>query len=64
MAGTLLGWDLMHEFSYFDFNDAADRTTGAVEDVETLRQALIDRLESVLLFLFPQGRTQASPQAI
>lgn len=56
MAGTLLGWDLMHEFSYFDFNDAADRTTGAVEDVETLRQALIDRLESVLLFLFPQGR--------
>ncbi|NBO82486.1 MAG: hypothetical protein EBU75_06545 [Betaproteobacteria bacterium] len=46
----------MHESSYFDFNDAADRTTGAVEDVETLRQALIDRLESVLLFLFPQGR--------
>ncbi len=56
MAGTLLGWGLMHESSYFDFNDAADRTTGTVEDVESLRHALIDRLESVLLFLFPQGR--------
>ena len=56
MAGTLLGWGLMQESSYFDFNDAADRITGTVEDVETLRHALIDRLESVLLFLFPQGR--------
>lgn len=46
----------MHEPSYFDFNDAADRVTGTTEDVEGLRHALIDRLESVLLFLFPQGR--------
>lgn len=46
----------MHESSYFDFNDAADRVTGTTEDVEGLRHALIDRLESVLLFLFPQGR--------
>ncbi len=46
----------MHESSYFDFNDAADRVTGPTEDVEGLRHALIDRLESVLLFLFPQGR--------
>lgn len=56
MAGTLLGWVLMHESSYFDFNDAADRVHGTTEDVEGLRHALIDRLESVLLFLFPQGR--------
>jgi len=56
MAGTLLGWVLMHESSYFDFNDAADRVPGTTEDVEGLRHALIDRLESVLLFLFPQGR--------
>jgi hypothetical protein len=56
MAGTLLGWVLMHESSYFDFNDAADRLPGTTEDFEGLRHALIDRLESVLLFLFPQGR--------
>lgn len=61
MAGTLLGWVLMHVpsdsiSSYFDFNDAADRVPGTTEDVEGLRHALIDRLESVLLFLFPQGR--------
>jgi putative DNA primase/helicase len=58
MAGTLLGWVLMHESSYFDFNDAADHFTGAIDDVEALRQALNDRLESVLLFLFPQGRVR------
>ncbi|NBU44338.1 MAG: hypothetical protein EBS37_09675 [Betaproteobacteria bacterium] len=46
----------MHESSYFDFNDAADRLPGTTEDIEGLRHALIDRLESVLLFLFPQGR--------
>ena len=49
----------MHGYSYFDFNDAADYAIGAVEDIEGLRQALIDRLESVLLFLFPQGRIRS-----
>ena len=46
----------MHESNYFDFNDAADGPTGTVDNVEGLRQALTDRLESVLLFLFPEGR--------
>ena len=46
----------MHESNYFDFNNAADGPTGTVDDVEGLRQALTDRLESVLLFLFPEGR--------
>ena len=46
----------MHGFSYFDFNDAADYAIGMADDAEGLRHTLIDRLESVLLFLFPQGR--------
>lgn len=46
----------MHESSYFDFNDAGDQAPGTTEDVEGLRHALTERLESALLFLFPQGR--------
>ena len=46
----------MHGLSYFDFNDAEDYAIGMADDVEVLRHGLIDRLESVLLFLFPQGR--------
>ncbi len=49
----------MHGSSYFDFNDAADYAIGMADDVEGLRHALIDRLESVLLFLFPQGRIRS-----
>ncbi len=48
----------MPESSYFDFNDAADRQWLALTDVDDLRSALNDRLESVLLFLFPQGRVR------
>jgi hypothetical protein len=49
----------MHESSYFDFNDADDQSTGTTEDVEGLRHALTERLESALLFLFPQGRIRS-----
>jgi len=48
----------MHEAAYFDFNDAADCLSAPINDVDALRAALIDRLESVLLFLFPQGRVR------
>lgn len=59
MAGPLLGWVLMHGHNYFDFNDAADGPAEPVDDVEELRRALVDRLEAVLLFLFPQGRRRS-----
>ncbi len=49
----------MHGLSYFDFNDAEDYAIGKADDVEVLRHALVDRLESVLLFLFPQGRIRS-----
>ena len=46
----------MHAPAYFDFNTADDHQATPVDDVDALRRSLIDRLESVLLFLFPQGR--------
>jgi putative DNA primase/helicase len=46
----------MHAPAYFDFNSADDHQATPVDDVDALRRSLIDRLESVLLFLFPQGR--------
>lgn len=49
----------MHELGYFDFNDAEDYAIGMADDVEVLRHALVNRLESVLLFLFPQGRIRS-----
>ena len=45
--------------SYFDFNDAAEPALGLGDDVDALRQAIIDRLESLLFFLFPQGRIRS-----
>ncbi len=42
---------------WLDFNDAQDQQhTHASSDTEALRRGLIDRLEAVLLYLFPQGR--------
>ncbi len=49
----------MHGLGYFDFNDAEDYAIGMADDVEVLRHALVNRLESVLLFLFPQGRIRS-----
>ena len=49
----------MPDHSYFNFNDAADPGQGTGDDVDTLRHALVDRLESVLFFLFPQGRVRS-----
>lgn len=40
---------------FFDFNDAANQHSMVDDDVQPLRAALLDRLESVLQFLFPQG---------
>jgi len=41
---------------WLDFNDAPDQQTHASSDAEALRRGLLDRLEAVLLYLFPQGR--------
>jgi len=46
----------MNAPAYFDFNTADDREVTTIDDVEALRHALTDRLESLLLFLFPLGR--------
>ena len=41
---------------WLDFNDAPDQQTHASSDTEALRRGLLDRLEAVLLYLFPHGR--------
>ena len=41
---------------WLDFNDAIDPREAQLNDTEALRAGLLDRLESVLLYLFPQGR--------
>ena len=41
---------------WLDFNDAIDPREAQPNDTEVLRAGLLDRLESVLLYLFPQGR--------
>ncbi|MHB1370071.1 MAG: AAA family ATPase [Pseudomonadaceae bacterium] len=41
---------------WLDFNDAIDPREVQLNDTEALRAGLLDRLESVLLYLFPQGR--------
>lgn len=41
---------------WLDFNDAIDPREAQLNDTEVLRAGLLDRLESVLLYLFPQGR--------
>ena len=46
----------MNAPAYFDFNTAEDREVTTIDDVDALRHALTDRLESLLLFLFPLGR--------
>ncbi len=41
---------------WLDFNDAIDPREPLANDTEQLRAGLLDRLEAVLLYLFPQGR--------
>jgi putative DNA primase/helicase len=55
VAGPLLEGGVMAVIPFFDFNDAANQHSMVDDDVQPLRAALLDRLESVLQFLFPQG---------
>jgi len=52
LAGPLLEGRLM----LLDFNNASDRQQTV--DVDTVRQGLSDRLESMLVYLFPNGTTK------
>ncbi|MFQ5510152.1 MAG: hypothetical protein ACE5FN_12590, partial [Leptospirillia bacterium] len=52
LAGPLLEGGLM----LLDFNDAPDRQQTI--DVDTVRRELSDRLESMLVYLFPNGTTK------
>jgi 5S rRNA maturation endonuclease (ribonuclease M5) len=45
---------------YFDFNDAADVSQVAHYDKDDLRARLLDRLEVVLVYLFPHGKRQGT----
>lgn len=44
---------------YFDFNDAPDRIERR-HDKDELRARLLDQLEAVLMYLFPNGRRQGT----
>lgn len=52
MTRDKLGW--------LDFNSAAEQRDDLVADTEVLRGALLNRLEAVLPYLFPQGRIRGS----
>ncbi len=41
---------------WLDFNDAEDQREDFIGDTDVLRAGLLERLESVLLYLFPNGR--------
>jgi hypothetical protein len=45
---------------WLDYNNAPEQRDDLAADTETLRAALLDRLESVLHYLFPQGRVRGS----
>lgn len=45
---------------WLDYNDAPEQQGTALHGTDTLRRGLLDRLEAVLLYLFPQGRTRGS----
>ena len=41
---------------WLDFNDAPEQRDELATDTDALRAGLLDRLEAVLHYLFPQGR--------
>jgi hypothetical protein len=61
LAGSLLEGVMMSDnIVWLDFNDAADPREDLGMDTEALRAALLDRLEAVLQFLFPQERIRGN----
>jgi len=45
---------------WLDYNSASDQRDDLTADTEALRSALLDRLESVLHYLFPHGRIRGN----
>lgn len=45
---------------WLDYNNAPEQRAELACDTEALRAGLLDRLESVLLYLFPSGRTRGN----
>jgi len=46
----------MADVIWLDYNDAPEQQGMALPDTDSLRRGLLERLEAVLLYLFPQGR--------
>lgn len=44
---------------WLDFNDAPEQHSVMIDDIDALRQGLLDRLDAVLHYLFPQGRIRS-----
>lgn len=61
LAGPVLGERMTLDTSdWLDFNNAAEPSVDLTRDTEALRNALLDRLESVLQYLFPHGRIRGT----
>lgn len=45
---------------WLDYNDAPEQRQAPVSDTQALREGLLDRIESVLLYLFPNGRVRGN----
>ena len=45
---------------WLDYNNAPEQRLESAADTQTLRDGLLDRLESVLLYLFPSGRIRGN----
>ena len=45
---------------WLDYNDAPEQRQESASDTQALRDGLLDRLESVLLYLFPNGRVRGN----
>ena len=45
---------------WLDYNNAPEQRTDLVSDTQDLRVSLLDRLESVLAYLFPSGRMRGN----
>ncbi len=57
MAGPVLGGFMTADASaWLDFNDAAEQRADLAAELDALRTALLDRLEALLHYLFPQGQ--------
>lgn len=57
MAGPVLGGYMTADANaWLDFNDAAEQRADLAGELDALRVALLDRLEALLHYLFPQGR--------